>query len=104
MSDFKQSLKKKLNNSNKSTKGNQLELEMSPVLVSRLLPKKEDKETVLAQAKGSPPLLTFLRDYLYDEILNNTFTEGYGEERAFHDGKAYEAKNILNLLKGLSND
>jgi len=59
---------------------------------------------VLAQAKGSPHLLGFLRDYLYDEILDNTFTEGYGEERAFHDGKAYEAKNILNLLKGLSND
>jgi hypothetical protein len=72
--------------------------------VSRLLPKKEDREGVISQAKGSPLLLKFLEDYLLDEILDNTFTEGYHEERAFHDGKAYQSKLILKLLKGLTNE
>ena len=78
-------------------------LAISPALVQRLLPKKEDRETVLAQSKGNPQLVAFLCEILLEDYVDNIFTQGYNEERAFADGKAYEARKILEIVKGLEN-
>ena len=71
--------------------------------MQKLLPKKEDRQTVLAQAKGSPQLIHFLSEVLLSEYIDNIFTDGYGEERAFADGKAHLARKLLDILKGIEN-
>tara|TARA_R110000803_G_scaffold124481_2_gene192232 strand:- start:1008 stop:1154 length:147 start_codon:yes stop_codon:yes gene_type:complete len=47
--------------------------------------------------------LNFLLEYLEQEIMDNTFSNGYDNDRAFKDGQAKEAYKILELLKGLEN-
>jgi hypothetical protein len=58
---------------------------------------------VVSQLRGSPALLDFLLEYLEQEIMDNTFSNGYDNDRAFKDGQAKEAYKILELLKGLEN-
>ena len=58
---------------------------------------------MVSQLRGSPALLTFLLEYLEQEIMDNTFSNGYDNDRAFKDGQAKEAYKILELLKGLEN-
>lgn len=70
-------------------------------LVYRLLPEKNDRETVAAQAKGSPDLIEFIKNVMIEEYFNNTFTNEYGEVRAYSDGYARHAEHVLNILKGL---
>ena len=72
--------------------------------MSRHLPSKGERQTVLSQARGSPQLIEFLTIVLEAEISDNIFTEGYGEERAYRDGKAHSAIEILKLLKGMTNE
>tara|TARA_R110000822_G_scaffold133419_8_gene270849 strand:- start:164 stop:310 length:147 start_codon:yes stop_codon:yes gene_type:complete len=48
--------------------------------------------------------MEFLADVMTDTYFHSTFTEGYGEERAFADGKAKQAEKTFNILKGLLND
>ena len=60
--------------------------------------------TVKAQAAAAPQLMEFLADVMTDTYFHSTFTEGYGEERAFADGKAKQAEKTFNILKGLLND
>jgi hypothetical protein len=48
--------------------------------------------------------MNFLNEFLFGEFIENLDTKGFREERAYHDGKAAEAKLLLKLLKGLTND
>ena len=72
--------------------------------MSRHLPDKGERQTVLSQARGSPQLIEILSTILEAEISDNIFTEGYREERAYHDGKAHTAMEMLKLLKGMTNE
>jgi len=54
-----------------------------------------------AQAKGNPQLMQFLSDVMVEDYFNETFTKGYGEERAYADGVAHHSQHVFNLLKGL---
>jgi hypothetical protein len=45
----------------------------------------------------------FLCNILLEDCIDNVFTQGYREERAFADGKAYEARRLLEILKGIEN-
>ncbi len=57
-----------------------------------------------AQLAGSPAVVEFLTWLLTDIYVNNVFTEGYGAQRAEHDGRAKCAEDILTLLMELTND
>tara|TARA_R110000787_G_scaffold262729_1_gene368375 strand:- start:118 stop:264 length:147 start_codon:yes stop_codon:yes gene_type:complete len=48
--------------------------------------------------------MDFLTWYLEEMFKDNLFTEGYGEKRAFSDGKAKAAEEVYQTLKGLTND
>ena len=54
-----------------------------------------------AQAKGSPDLIEFIKNVMVEEYFNYTFTNEYGEVRAYSDGYARHAEHVLNILKGL---
>jgi hypothetical protein len=101
MSEFKQSLKKKLEPSKRKPEGSQSVWGISLGLVHRLLPEKKQQQTVKAQAASSPQMMEFLEDVMLEEYLAKTFTKTYGEERAFADGVAHQAKHVYNILKGL---
>ena len=47
--------------------------------------------------------MNFLSEVLLSEYIDNIFTEGYREERAFADGKAHLARKFLEILKGIEN-
>jgi|TARA_Y100000034_G_scaffold120805_1_gene164190 hypothetical protein len=38
---------------------------------------------------------------MVEDYFNETFTKGYGEERAYADGVAHHSQHVFNLLKGL---
>ena len=46
-------------------------------------------------------MMEFLEAVMLEEYLAKTFTKTYGEERAFADGVAHQAKHVYNILKGL---
>tara|TARA_R110002167_G_scaffold629_2_gene2763 strand:+ start:4935 stop:5081 length:147 start_codon:yes stop_codon:yes gene_type:complete len=47
--------------------------------------------------------VAFLCEVLLEDYVDNIFTQGYNEERAFADGKAHEARKVLEIIKGLEN-
>ena len=104
MLDFKQLHRKKLKTSKHSNKGKILGSETLPVLVRKLLPDKQDREEIQAQARGNPKLVDFLLTNLEDDIVTYSMTNTYDYERAYLDGKAHEAYRIWTILKGLLND
>ncbi len=62
------------------------------------------RKEIQAQAKGSPELLRFLHWYCEQEFRRNIYTEGYGEERAFHDGRAKAVEDLDKLIEEITND
>lgn len=63
----------------------------------------EQRRRVLQQFKGNEDLREFLLWVLARHYNDNVFTDGYGEERAFHDGVAKEAQAIFELIRSLDN-
>mgnify|MGYP003128257743 FL=1 len=59
---------------------------------------------MVSQAKGSPKLIEYLTEVLEEEVNRSIFTEGYGTERAYHDGKAHTAMELIKLLRGITNE
>lgn len=56
-----------------------------------------------SQLREANQLRDFLVNLLNKEFEQNIFTEGYGESRAFADGKAYLATRLLNIIEDISN-
>lgn len=56
---------------------------------------------VCDQFRGSPDFEEFLLWYLTICFQENVFSEGYGESRAFADGKAKMAEELYEILTGI---
>jgi len=104
MHKLKPSLNRSSNPSNKNlAQPHRGTIPMQLALLKRFHQDPAVQQAVLREAKSAENLVTFLQWYCENAYDDNTFSEGWGETRAYHDGRARQAALFYEVLGRIKN-